>query len=44
MEDTIEEIKLTDFLEVYDTSIDMQDGRHLWDWLNHNGYIKVEGG
>jgi len=41
MEEDIEKISLIDFMKVYESSIVMGDGRHLWDWLNFNGHIKT---
>ena len=41
MEEDVERISLIDFMEVFESSIVMGDGRHLWDWLNYNEYIKT---
>ncbi len=37
----VEELSLIDFMRVYETSLSMGDGRHLWDWLNYNEHIKT---
>lgn len=42
MEDEyVEPISLIDFDKVWETSLGVGDSRHLWDYLNYNGHIKV---
>ena len=36
-EDYIEPISLIEFAKVWETSLE----RHLWDYLNYNGHIKL---
>lgn len=40
-EDYIEPISLVDFAEVWKTSLEVGDCRHLWDYLNYNDHIKL---
>ncbi len=40
-EDYIEPISLIDFAKVWETSLEVGDCRHLWDYLNYNGHIKL---
>lgn len=40
-EDYVEPIALIDFEEAWKTSLEVGDCRHLWDYLNYNGYIKL---
>lgn len=43
MEDErVEPLSLIDFGEVWGTSVEVGDCRHLWDWLNYNGYVKPQ--
>lgn len=41
-EDQVEPINLPEFSEVWETSVEVGDPRHLWDWLVYNGYVLVE--
>ncbi len=40
-EEHVEPISLITFSEVWKTSVEVGDCRHLWDFLNYNGYIKL---
>ncbi len=38
-EESVEHLSLIDFGEVWQTSVEVGDCRHLWDWLVYNGYV-----
>lgn len=38
-ESNVELISLIDFSKVWETSVEVGDCRHLWDWLVYNGYV-----
>lgn len=40
-EEYVEPISLIDFNEVWQDSVEVGDCRHLWDYLNYNGHIKL---
>ena len=40
-EDYIEPLSLIEFSEVWETSVEVGDCRHLWDYLNYNQHIKT---
>ena len=42
MEESVEEVSLIDFEEVWETSVEIGDCRHLWDWLAYRGHIITE--
>lgn len=43
-ESEVEPISLIDFAEVWETSVEVGDCRHLWDWLVYNGYVIPQNG
>lgn len=38
----VDSISLIDFSDVWTTSVEVGDCRHLWDWLVYNGYVVTE--